>query len=276
MTGELPRASGATLPGARPLAGRRVLVTRPRAQAAELASRLEALGAEVITLPTIRLEPPDDWAPLDAAIGRLPGFDWLLFTSVNGVAAFRERLARLGKDAGALAGVRIGAIGSETAAALRRAGMPADVVPAEYRAEALAAALAPALRPGAAVLLVRAAEARDVLPERLRAAGARLTVAPAYRTVTAAESAEPARRLGAAGRLDAVTFTSSSTVRGLVDLLGAEGARRLLTGVAVAAIGPITAATLAEYGLAARITPREYTVAALADAIAAHFAGSDA
>ena len=276
MTGELPRASGAVRPGARPLAGRRVLVTRPRAQATELASRLEALGAEVIALPTIRLEPPEDWGPLDEAIRRLPGFDWLLFTSVNGVAAFRERLARLGKDAGALAGARIGAIGSETAAALGRAGMPADVVPAEYRAEALADALAPALRPGAAVLLVRAAEARDVLPERLRAAGARLTVAPAYRTVTARESAEPALRLGAAGRLDAATFTSSSTVRGLVDLLGADGARRLLGGAAVAAIGPITAATLAEYGLTARITPREYTVAALADAIAAHFAGSGA
>jgi uroporphyrinogen III methyltransferase/synthase len=275
VSGETPRAPGVTLPGVRPLAGRRVLVTRPRAQAAELAARLEALGAEVIALPTIRLEPPEDWGPLDEAIRRLPAFDWVLFTSVNGVAAFRERLARAGRDAGVLAGVRVGAIGVETAAALRRAGLPADVVPAEYRAEALADALVPAIGPGASVLLVRAAEARDVLPQRLRAAGARLTVVPAYRTVTATESADAAGRLGAAGRLDAATFTSSSTVRGLVDLLGAADTRRLLAGVAVAAIGPITAATLAEYGLAARITPREYTVAALADAIAAHFAGSD-
>jgi uroporphyrinogen-III synthase len=255
----------------RPLHGRRVLVTRPRPQAGRLATMLQAYGAEVVTLPTIRIEPPEDWTPLDAAIRGLGTYRWVVFTSVNGVVAFRERLARAGLDARSLAGRQVAAIGPETAAALRQAGIEPDLVPAEFRAEGLLEALATRLGRGDAVLLVRAAEAREVLPRALEARGIRVTVAPAYRTVLVKEGADHAVALLESRRLDAVTFTSSSTVRGLLALLGPADARRLLDGVIVAAIGPITAETATEHGLRVSVMPSEYTVPALADAIAAHF-----
>jgi uroporphyrinogen-III synthase len=255
----------------RPLHGRRVLVTRPRPQAGRLAALLEVHGAEVVTLPVIRIEPPEDWAPLDAAIRALGTFRWVVFTSVNGVAAFRERLGRAGLDARSLAGRQVAAIGPETADALRRAGIEPDLVPAEFRAEGLLEALATRLERGDAVLLVRAAEARDVLPRELEARGIRVTVAPAYRTVIAKEGADRVLALLESRRLDAVTFTSSSTVRGFLALLAPADARRLLDGVIVGAIGPITAETAAEHGLRVSVMPREYTIPALADAIAGHF-----
>ena len=254
------------------LRGRRVVVTRPRDQAARLAALLEAYGAEVEAVPTIRLEPPEDWGPLDAAVRRLPDFAWIVFTSVNGVAAFRERLRQAGLDAGALAPSRVAAIGPETAAALRRDGVRAEVVPAEYRAEGLLEVLGPRVGVGGEVLLVRATEARDVLRRELEARGARVTVAPAYRTVLVTEGAARIVRLLEARQVDVVTFTSSSTVRGFVALLPSDAMHRLLANVVLAAIGPITGATLAEYGLPTRVMPREYTVPALASAIAAYFA----
>ena len=205
--------------GRRPLSGRRVLVTRPRAQAARLTGLLEAYGAEAVTLPTIRIGPPEDWAPLDEAIRSLADFRWVIFTSVNGVAAFRERLGRAGLDARSLAGRRVAAIGPETAEALRRGGIEPDLVPAEYRAEGLVDALGTRLDRGDAVLLVRAAEARDVLPRELEARGVRVTIAPAYRTVFAGEGAGDVLGLLESRRIDAVTFTSSSTVRGFIALL---------------------------------------------------------
>jgi len=270
VPGVTPGAVEAWL-GRRPLHGRRVLVTRPRPQAGRLAALLEAYGAEVVTLPTIRIEPPEDWAPLDAAIRALGTFRWVVFTSVNGVAAFRERLGRAGLDARSLAGRQVAAIGPETADALRRAGIEPDLVPAEFRAEGLLEALATRLGRGDAVLLVRAAEAREVLPRELEARGIRVTVAPAYRTVLVKEGADHAVALLESRRLDAVTFTSSSTVRGFLVLIAPADARRLLDGVVVGAIGPITAETATEHGLRVSVMPREYTVPALADAIAGHF-----
>jgi uroporphyrinogen III methyltransferase/synthase len=255
-----------------PLAGRRVVVTRPRAQAAALATLLEDDGAEVLALPTIRLEPPADWAPLDAALGALEGFAWVVFTSTNGVAAFGERLARAGRDARALGRSRLAAIGPATAEALGRLGLRADAVPDEYRAEGLLDALRPSLVPGERVLLVRAAEARDVLPRGLEAAGARVTVAPAYRTRPAAGGGDRLRALLAAGAVDAVTFTSASTVHGFMALLGPERREALLADVALAAIGPITEAALAGHGVPATVVAREYTIPALAAALAAHLA----
>jgi uroporphyrinogen III methyltransferase/synthase len=258
----------------RPLFGRRVVITRPRPQAARFAALLEAYGADVVAVPTIRLEPPDDYAPLDAAIADLARFQWVIFTSANGVAAFRQRLQEAGRDARALAGARLAAIGPETAESLARAGLRADLVPPEYRAEGLVEALRGHVNAAGEVLLVRAAEARDVVPRELAALGVRVTVAPAYRTVPVKEGADHVVGLLDARRVDVVTFTSTSTVRGFMALLAPEEVRRLLGGVALAAIGPITAATLAEYGLEARIVPREYTIPALAAAIAGHFAAS--
>jgi uroporphyrinogen III methyltransferase/synthase len=187
------------------------------------------------------------------------------------VAAFRERLGRVGLDARSLGGRRVAAIGPETAEALRRGGIEPDLVPAEYRAEGLVNALGTRLDRGDAVLLVRAAEARDVLPRELEARGVRVTVAPAYRTALAGDGAADVLGLLESRRIDAVTFTSSSTVRGFVALLAPSDARRLLDGVVVAAIGPITAETAAEHGLRVSVMPHEYMVPALADAIAGHF-----
>ncbi|HEY7138670.1 MAG TPA: uroporphyrinogen-III synthase [Methylomirabilota bacterium] len=258
----------------RPLQGRRILVTRPRAQAARLAGLLEAYGAETITLPTIEIGPPEDWRPLDEAIRSLASFRWVVFTSVNGVAAFRERLTRAGLDARSLAGRQVAAIGPETAEALRRDGIEPDLVPSEYRAEGLVDALGARLGRGDAVLLVRATEAREVLPRELQARGVRVTVAPAYRTAFGGADGDDVRALLESRRIDVVTFTSSSTVRGLVALLAPADPRRLLDGVIVAAIGPITAETAAEHGLRVSVMPHEYTVPALADAIAGHFEAS--
>jgi uroporphyrinogen III methyltransferase/synthase len=187
------------------------------------------------------------------------------------VAAFRERLARFGLDARGLAGRLVAAIGPETAATLRRGGIEPDLVPSEYRAEGLVEALRTRLERGDAVLLVRAAEAREVLPRDLEALGIRVTVAPAYRTILAREGAGEILPLLESRRIDAVAFTSSSTVRGFLALLAPADACRLLEGVVVAAIGPVTAETAAEHGLHVSIMPHDYTVPALADAIADHF-----
>ena len=261
-------------PLALPLRGRRILVTRPRAQAAQLTRLLEATGAETVTLPTIRIEPPESWAPLDETIRSLDGFRCLIFTSVNGVAAFRERLRHAGLSAPRGAGQIVVAIGPATAEALRREGFQTDVVPEEFTAEGVVQALRPRIGHGDTVLLVRAAEARDVLPRELAAAGVRVTIAPAYRTALTREGAEQALALLEARQIDAVTFTSSSTVRGFAAVVAPENPARLLSDVVVAAIGPITAATAAEHGLRVTVMPHEYTVPALAAAIAGYFATS--
>jgi uroporphyrinogen III methyltransferase/synthase len=232
---------------------------------------LEASGAEAVTLPTIGIEPPEDWAPLDQAIRALESYRWVIFTSVNGVAAFRARLAHAGLDARHLGRHRVAAIGPQTGDELRRAGIEPDLVPREYRAEGLLEALESRLERGDAVLLVRAAEAREILPQELEARGHRVTVAPAYRTVFAKDGADRILTLLEAGQIDAVTFTSSSTVRNFVELFSPDERRTCLAGVVVAAIGPITAATAAEYGLTTHVMPTEYTIAALARAIVEHF-----
>jgi uroporphyrinogen III methyltransferase/synthase len=257
--------------GKSPLHGKRILVTRPRAQAGRLAALLEASGAEVVTVPTIAIEPPEDWSPLDVAIRTLGTYRWVLFTSVNGVAAFQARLAHAGLDGRSLASRRVAAIGPQTAAELRRAGIEPELVPEEYRAEGLLEALGPRLERGDRVLLVRAAEAREVLPRELEAQGVPVTIAPAYRTVSAEDSGGRILALLRSGRLDAVTFTSPSTVGGFLALVGHAEARRLLADVVVAVIGPVTGDTVAQHGLRVTVMPRQYTIPALADALAGHF-----
>ncbi len=259
-----------------PLAGKRILVTRAREQASSFGQILEAAGAEVVEFPTITLAPPESWAPLDSAIGRLRQYQWVIFTSANGVRFFRERLQTAGRDARDLSGITVCAIGPATAAALRSLGIRADIVPAEFRAEALVeavGAVAPAegLR-GTRVLLVRAAEAREVIPEELTRRGAQVDVVPAYRTMKCTTDAEGLRAMLRDGKIHAVTFASSSTVRHFLDLVGDE-TRELLKGVVVASIGPITAETAARYGIVSHIMPENYTVPALADALVRHFQG---
>jgi uroporphyrinogen III methyltransferase/synthase len=254
-----------------PLAGKRILITRAREQSSVLAQLLEAAGAEVVEFPTIAFQPPESWEPLDDAIRRLGEYDWVLFTSANGVRAFGERLQGAGQDCRALAGKTVCAIGPATAAALQSLGIRADLVPAEFRAEALVQAIATRDLRGARMLLVRAAEAREVLPEELTRRGARIDVVPAYRTVRAAGDVEEVRALLRDRKIQVATFASSSTVKQFFALLGPE-AKALLAGVTVAAIGPITAQTAAAHGVPCQVVPEQYTIPALVAALVTHLA----
>ena len=245
-------------------------MTRAREQASSFALVLEAAGAEVLEFPTIRIVPPVSWAPLDAALGQLRDYQWLIFTSANGVRFFWERLRHAGRDLRDLFGITVCAIGPATAEALLRLGVQADIVPAEFKAEALVEAIGEEHVRGSRILLARAAEAREVIPEELVRRGARVDVVPAYRTVKSTADAEELRTMLREGKIHAVTFTSSSTVKHFLDLVGVETAS-LLNQVTVASIGPITAETAAKFGIVSHIVPESYTIPALAEALVSHF-----
>jgi uroporphyrinogen III methyltransferase/synthase len=256
----------------RPLFGKRIMTTRAQEQVAEFSQLLIAYGAEPVELPAILLVPPATWEGVDEVIGRLSQFDWVIFTSVNGVTPFMQRVEAKGKDARAFAKLRIGCIGPRTAQELERYGLKADLVPVEYQAEGLIAALAREGVGGRRVLIPRAEVAREILPDQLRELGAQVEVVPVYRAIAPAVDVEPVKQQLQEGRIDVVTFTSSSTVRNFVELLGgAESARHLVAQAVIACIGPITARTAEEYGLAVTIMPAENTVPALAEAIAKHY-----
>ena len=254
-----------------PLAGRTVVVTRAAEQAARFVELLEAAGARVLQAPTIAIEPPASWMPLDQALGALDAFGWVIFTSVNGVIMVDRRLRARGQAWSALAGKRVAAIGPATSNALAEHGVEAAVVPDDYRAEGLVERLRSQIGPDDRVLLPRAAQTRDVLVAELRRLGATVTEVPAYTTRRVDASAGPLREALAAGAVDAVTFTSSSTARNFAELLSEAERRAWLGGVTVASIGPVTAATAAEYGLTTHVMPEEYTIPALARAIVEHF-----
>jgi uroporphyrinogen III methyltransferase/synthase len=260
----------------RPLFGRRIIVTRARAQASGFLSMLEELGAECIEFPTIEVVPPESWDAVDDAIQSLESFDWLLFTSANGVEFFLSRLADAEKDMRDLKGLRIAAIGPKTAAVLEDLGVCPDLIPGEYRAEATAAALKERGISGARILLARAAEARDVLPVELRAAGAQVLVAPVYKTIRPREDTGRVRKLLAGGAIDAVTFTSSSTVTNFMGMFGGEKADLLewMKRTAVACIGPVTAETARGEGLDVAFTADPYTIEALCTGLVSYFANA--
>jgi uroporphyrinogen III methyltransferase/synthase len=250
----------------RPLSGKRVVVTRARAQASGFAASLRELGAEVVQLPVIRVAPPEDAAPLREAVEAAGSFDWIVFTSANGVDRFFAALAEAGRDARALGGVFLCAIGPATAEELAKHGIRADLVPDEFVAEAALQALAATGDlSGKRILVPRAAEAREVLPDGLRERGAEVVVVAAYRTVHDGSGADEVRRALDAGEVDWVTFTASSTVRSFVELVG--------TGVGrarVASIGPITSATVRELGMRVEVEAEEYTISGLLQAIRAY------
>ncbi|MBV8373927.1 MAG: uroporphyrinogen-III C-methyltransferase [Candidatus Eremiobacteraeota bacterium] len=252
----------------RPLFGKRVLVTRPVAQANELAAALQARGARPITAPTIEIVPPDDRRPAHRAIDELDRYAWVVFTSRNGVDAFFERLASLDADARLLARIKVAAIGSATADHLRRHGVRADLMPAQFISEELARSLIEATREAERVLIFRAQEARDVLPNMLADAGLDTTVVAAYKTRTANDP-EFAQKFE---RADAVIFTSRSTVTGFTSLLGGErNAVRAARGKAIACIGPITAQAAREAGLEVNVTAEIFTGEGIADALESYF-----
>ncbi len=257
-----------------PLFGKRVLVTRPSGQAAVLSQRLRDEGAAPVEAPTIRIAPPEDPAPLAAAVRSIDRYGWVLFTSRNGVTRFFDEVRRQGGDARVLGGAKVVAIGPGTARALSDAGITADDVPSEHVGEEVARIVLEAHDgdlSGVRVLLPRAAVAREALPESLRAAGAEVDVVPAYRNLPPeGEAAERIRRLIADREIDVVTFTASSTVQNLCAILG-EDAASLLSPLTLASIGPITTSTAERLGLEIAVTAREYTNAGLVDALRGHF-----
>jgi uroporphyrinogen-III synthase len=271
-----------------PFQGRRILVTRPREQAGAFSEQLRALGAIAVEFPTIRIVPPEDWGLLDDALRRLctaDWYDWLVFTSANGVRICFERLGSLGYDAQDIGNVRVATIGPVTATTLKHYGIIADLVPGEYVAESVAAALIDEARrrgealQGKKVLLARAAEARNVLVAELQQAGAIVDVVASYRTTgipTDDERGREVLRMLETHQLDMLTFTSSSTVRNFMlwlmqcDTGVANSFMRSVTQDAqpkIASIGPITSQTAREFGLDVHIEAQEFTIAGLVEAI---------
>jgi uroporphyrinogen III methyltransferase / synthase len=244
------------------LSGKRVLVTRPRAQAAALIEKLAGLGAVPVVFPTIEIAPPEDPELLNRAIAEVDRYAWVIFTSVNGVSAFWQALSAAGKDGSGLHDTRVAAIGPATAQSLRERGVTPDFIPGEYIAEAILPGLGDVA--GQRILLPRADIARKALVDALAAQGAFPEEIAVYRTIPAQPDAQAIRALEQG--VDIATFTSASTVRSFFALLG-ERAASLLSGAVIACIGPITADEARARGLAVAVTAAEYTVDGLVEAL---------
>ena len=266
-----------------PLRDVRVLVGRARHQAGALSGELRALGASVIEIPFIEIRKPRSFQPLDSALRNVSGYDWLILTSVNGVAALWDRMARLGLDKAALKYLHVAAIGPATKKAIEQGGIKVDVVPKEYVAESVVRSLRRRIK-GKRVLLVRAKVARDVIPRELRKAGAQVDVVEAYETVVPQFSRARLRAVlkNRLQRPHIITFTSSSTVCNFVELLGASQTKAgprsservssqvtSLDGIRFASIGPVTSSTLRALGLAVDIEASQFTIPGLVKAIVA-------
>lgn len=254
----------------KPLFGKRILVTRAREQASMLSEKLEALGAEAWEYPTIKIQEPDDLQPLDEAVSNAGQYQWIIFTSVNGVNAFFARMQAVGKDIRTLGEAKICAIGPKTAEVLANRGLVVDVMPEVFRAEAVVEALTGRIQPGDHVLLPRADLARQVLVDSLQQLGAQVDEVIAYQTVLADEmDTQLLLEKLQAGEIHLLTFTSSSTVSNFMTLIGNEH-RALLNGITIACIGPITAETVEKHGLPVHICAEQYTIDGLVDAIVAY------
>lgn len=261
-----PRAIKSKLP----LAGVRIVVGRARHQASALSSGLRELGATVLEIPFIEIDRPRSYKPLDSALKNLDLYNWLILTSVNGVDAVWERLHKLGLSNKELKHLKVAAIGPATRKAMEKRGIKVNVVPEEYVAESVVESLRDQVA-GKRVLLARARVARDVIPRELRNLGARVDVVEAYETVIPQSSRSRLRGLlnNPKRRPQVITFTSSSTVRNFVALLGKNVRRgHPLVGIRLASIGPITSSTLRELGLQVSIEAKKYTIPGLISALA--------
>jgi len=254
----------------KPLAGKRILTTRAREQSGEFSAQLKRLGAEVIELPTIEIAPPLRWEELDRAIDQLKSYDWVLFTSANGVNSFWQRLKEKGKYR-LPASLKVCAIGPATASRLKENKISVDYMPREFIAESILKGFDKMAIRGKRVLLARAKKARDVLPRGLRKMGAEVDVVEVYRTVKPKGGSKRLRQLLIDKKMDLITFTSSSTVNHFAALLRKKNLKKLLKGIAIACIGPVTAKTAREWGMKVLIEPKEYTIPALTQAIAFYF-----
>jgi uroporphyrinogen III methyltransferase/synthase len=248
--------------GDQPLSGRTIVTTRAVGQGEDFGRRLRDMGARVVPIPAIEIRPPADPQPLDAAIRRLDQYDWLILTSANAADLFFDR-------AGPVERVRIAVVGAQTARCVERHGRSVDVVPPDFRGESLLDEF-PADLTGLSILLPRAEVADETLPETLRRRGARVDIVTAYRTVIPEDGRSELRRMLSGGAIDCITFTSGSTVRNVVTMLG-EDASRLLATTVVAVIGPVTRRDAEAAGLDVRIQPSNATTSDLAEAIARYF-----
>ena len=258
----------------RPLFGKRIVVTRTREQASELMAGLEENGGNCIEYSTIKIEPVDSYEVLDEELERLEEYHWILFTSLNGVKYFFERLYARGMDARSMKGPCVAAVGKATADLLLEYGVRADLLPDVFTGEGLAESLLDQGVQGRNVLIPRAEKAREILPETLRGAGAQVTVAPVYKNVAPVGKREQLREELESGKVDMVTFTSSSTVRNFLSMVDAENdsdLKRLMHEVTIAAIGPITAKTVTDTGLTVDIQPETYTIPDMVYAIVDYY-----
>jgi len=260
---------------ARPLFGKRMLVTRPREEAADLVDRLEAMGAETIEAPMIRIVPPEDYGPLDEACAQAGRFNWIILSSAHAVDAFVERVLAGPRDLRSLNGAKLCGVGPATGERLARYGLKVDLTPSEYRAEGILRALSETgdVR-GLKILLPRADIGREIVADELRKQGAEVTEVIAYRTtaVEAEREGEPdIYRMLLEHRIDVVTFASASAVRSFVRVLGTEPAADLLSATIVASIGPVTAEAASQFNIKTTIMPALYTIPALVDAIVEYF-----
>jgi uroporphyrinogen III methyltransferase/synthase len=254
----------------RSLFGKRVLVTRAREQASILTGQLEELGAQCFEAPAIKIVPPETYEVVEQAVNNLEKYQWLIFTSVNGVEYFFNYLASRKMDARALRYAKVAAIGVSTASCLKSRGVLADVVPVEFRAEGIIEALQEWITPGMKVLIPRASAARDILPEKLKEMGAVVEVVPVYRTIAGETDGKELAKQLAAGEMDIVTFTSSSTVTNLLTMLGPSGVQ-IVNESKVVCIGPITADTCLKQGIRVDRIAEEYTIQGLVQAIVTLF-----
>ncbi len=253
-----------------PLLGRRILVTRTRAQSSELVRLLERRGAGCVECPAIEVRPPDDLGPLDGAIDNLKNFDWIIFSSPNAVKYFLERVFHLGHDIRGLGNARLACVGSSTADCIQEYHLNVDLVPANFRAEGLVEEFGKLEMKGKNVLIPRAKKAREVLPKGLEAMGANVTIATAYETVTP-ELRRDVVEILQDEDVDVLTFTSSSTVKNFFHMVPEKLRDRILSRAKIACIGPVTAKTARKQGLSIDIQPEKSTIKDMVDAIEAYF-----
>jgi uroporphyrinogen III methyltransferase/synthase len=259
----------------KPLFGKRIMITRSRAQSSRMAERIWELGGDPVLFPTIIITPLEDFSELDASISRAASFDWILFTSANAVEHFFDRFFKIKQDIRDLAGPRFGAIGPVTAEAVRKLGIKVDLLAKEFVAEGVLASFTEADVRGKRFLIPRAETAREILPEGLSAMGGEVTVVPVYRTAVPSDpNVEAIRRLLHEGRIDALTFTSSSTVRHFARILGNGCLLDMVRGATIASIGPVTSTTLREIGLPVHVEAEHYTIDGLVAALVEHFQNS--
>ena len=252
----------------RPLFGKGIVITRPEAQAQSFADLLHEQGARPIPFPTIRIVPPESWERMDKAIDCLSEYQWLIFTSANGVRFFVRRLKEVNRDIRHLKGIKICTIGPATAQALDELGLRVDLVPESFISEGVVKAFSGQNTKGSRILIPRAEQARDVIPEGLAALGARVDVVTAYRTVGSGKRSEELTALIDDGKVDVITFTSPSTVNHFVDIMGTKS---LPEQIKIAAIGPVTAAAAKNAGLNVDILQETYTIPGLVEAMADYF-----